>query len=114
MANFWVTSQCSGAAARRVAQDEIILRFQLKGCNICQLEIDIPPAPQHALHCPEAPLTDITGGNPSIWIAFRKNRSLATGCSASIEDLLTVPCNLRNQLRAFILNPHPAVTKGSS
>src|SRR5579885_975266 len=110
--DFRIAGQCSGAAARRVAQNEIELQLQLR--DISLPEFDIGPVPQCALHVAEPPRADVAGDNCGFRVSLCKNRRFAAGRGAGIKNPLPMPGKLCDELRSFILNSNSTFAKSGS
>jgi len=122
MTNLRIAAQRAGAAARHIGKNEIEGRVFSEFCCVCQTELDAAGVCGEALtHLFEARRARFAGENMGLGIALRHNQGLSSRRRAGVEDFSVAGveihgCNLRDQLRAFVLHADAALLKcqGSS
>ena len=109
MPYFGVARHRSCSAAGSVTEHQIELPIEGQFSRVESAEanrIASRPRAEGGLHRLEPAGADVTGGDRGGGVALGQDGSLPSRSGAAIEDGAAVACQLRDQLRSFILNAH--------
>jgi hypothetical protein len=111
--NLRIAAKGTGAAARNVSEYQVAGGFIGELCDVEEPALDaIAEASEPHTQLLKARRAGLARNDASPRVALCEDQRLAAGRSAAIENLASLPCNLRDKLRAFILKPCAPFAKG--